>query len=70
MREDEVEEKDHVTNLYPFTLSAAAGGACCDLSTIYYLLRCNPSLLEISGRLLDKRKRGVKMGRSRQRKRG
>jgi len=44
MRDEEIRERDPVTDLYPFAIAASAETP--DLSTIYCLLRCNPTLLE------------------------
>ena len=49
MRDEEIEERDPVTDLYPFAIAASAEK--CDLSTVHYLLRRNPALLERSARV-------------------
>ena len=66
MTDDEIAEVDPVTKQYPFV--TAANGERSDLSTIYFLLSKNPSLLEryreqVSCQLVEeartkKRKRG------------
>ena len=44
LTDDEIAEVDPVTKQYPFLVVAT--GAASDLSTIFYLLSKNPSLLE------------------------
>lgn len=44
MTDDEIAELDPVTNQYPFLMYATCETS--DLSTIYFLLSKNPSLLE------------------------
>ena len=44
MSDEEIEERDPVTGLYPFAIAASAEKP--DLSTIYCVLRRNPSLFE------------------------
>jgi len=56
MTDDEIAEVDPVTKLYPFLV--AANGETSDLSTIYFLLSKNPSLLEryreqVTGQLVE-----------------
>jgi len=46
MTDDEIAEVDPVTKQYPFVTAANANGERSDLSTIYFLLLKNPSLLE------------------------
>ena len=46
MTDDEIAEVDPVTKQYPFVTAANANGERSDLSTIYFLLSKNPSLLE------------------------
>jgi len=61
MSDEEIEERDPVTDLYPFAIAASAETP--DLSTIYCLLRRNPSLLERRSR-----SRPAKAGKKRKRK--
>ena len=42
-RDEEIEERDPVTELYPFAIAASAAES--DLGTIYHLLRRNHSLM-------------------------
>ena len=65
MRDEEIEERDPVTELYPFAIAASAAES--DLGTIYHLLRRNPSLLERRKRSSKTRKSG-KADRKRKRK--
>jgi len=63
-RDEEIEERDPVTELYPFAIAASAVES--DLCTIYHLLRRNPSLLE--RRSSSKKRKSGKTGRKRKRK--
>jgi hypothetical protein len=47
MTDDQVNEVDPASGLYPFMMSAS-GQMTSDLSAVYYLLRRNPSLLSAS----------------------
>ena len=58
MRDDEIEERDPLTDLYPFAIAASAETP--DLSTIYCLLRRNSSLLERMRRSKPVKSRPVK----------
>ena len=50
MTDDKLEEKDPVTDLYPFMNAASAEVP--DVETIYYLLRRNPSVVDRSRRIV------------------
>ena len=63
-RDEEIEERDPVAELYPFAIAASAVES--DLCTIYHLLRRNPSLLE--RRSSSKKRKSGKTGRKRKRK--
>jgi len=52
MSDEKVEEKDPVTDLYPFTIAASAKTP--DLWTVYYLLRRNPAVMDRSRRLKNR----------------
>jgi len=52
MTDEKVEEKDPVTDLYPFTIAASAETP--DLWTVYYLLRRNPAVMDRSRRLKNR----------------
>ena len=52
MSDEKVEEKDPVTDLYPFTIAASAETP--DLWTVYYLLRRNPAVIDRSKRLKNR----------------
>ena len=65
MTGEKVEEKDPVTDLYPFMLAACAEKRY--VSTIYYLLRRNPVLVEGGSRWLGKSKQSKTAGKKRKR---
>jgi len=65
MTDDKVNEKDPVTDLYPFMNAASANVP--DLETIYYLLRRNPSVLDRSRRLVKCKSAKQKAGKKRKR---
>jgi len=52
MTDEKVEEKDPVTDLYPFAIAASAESP--DLWTVYYLLRRNPAVMDCSRRLKNR----------------
>ena len=66
MTDDKIEEKDPVTDLYPF-MNAASAEEYYDLSTIFYLLRRNPSVLDRSRRIVKCKSAKKKTGKKRQR---
>jgi len=65
MTDDKVEEKDPVTDLYPFMNAASAEVP--DLERIYYLLRRNPSVVDRSRRIVKCKSAKKKAGKKRKR---
>ena len=65
LRDDELEEKDPLTDLYPFMNAASAEVP--DLETIYYLLRRNPSVVDRSRRIVKCKSAKKKAGKKRKR---
>ena len=65
LRDDEIEEKDPVTDLYPFMNAASAEVP--DVETIYYLLRRNPSVVDRSRRIVKCKSAKKKAGKKRKR---
>ena len=64
-RDEEIEERDPVTELYPFAIAASAAES--DLFTIYHLLRRNPSLLERTSACSSKNRKSGKASGKRKR---
>jgi len=65
MTDDKVEEKDPVTDLYPFMNAASAEVP--DVETIYYLLRRNPSVVDRSRRIVKCKSAKKNAGKKRKR---
>ena len=64
MSDEKLEDKDPVTDLYPFSIAASAESP--DLWTVYYLLRRNPAVIDRSRRL--KNRAPTKAGSKRKRR--